>query len=177
MYVDRSYYLWISFQDEMKSLLFLVVNCSGSFSLRFFSLGVQYSFSRIWLPPIPVQWENYNCICLTPSYRLDSSFLCVSGKERMHTENRGSVAQIHILGCLSLSPNPAVLGTSITMNFIIPWWIGRKESACNAENLGSIPGSGRSPGEGNGYPLEYSCLENSMDRGAWVGYSPRGCEE
>ena len=34
-------------------------------------------------------------------------------------------------------------------------------------DLRSIPGSGRSPGEGNGYPLQYSCLENSMDRGAW----------
>ena len=42
-----------------------------------------------------------------------------------------------------------------------------KESACNAGNTGSIPESGRSPGEGNGYPLQYSCLENSMDRGAW----------
>ena len=41
-----------------------------------------------------------------------------------------------------------------------------KESACNAGDLGSIPGSGRSPGEGNGNPLQYSCLENSMDRGA-----------
>ena len=41
-----------------------------------------------------------------------------------------------------------------------------KESACNAGDLGSIPGSGRSPGEGNDNPLEYSCLEKSMDRGA-----------
>ena len=42
-----------------------------------------------------------------------------------------------------------------------------KESACSAGDLGSIPGSGRSPGGGNSYPLQYSCLENSMDRGAW----------
>ena len=42
-----------------------------------------------------------------------------------------------------------------------------KASAHNEGDLGSIPGSGRSPGEGNGYPLQYSCLENSMDRGAW----------
>ena len=42
-----------------------------------------------------------------------------------------------------------------------------KESACNTGNLNSIPGSGRSPGEGTGNPLQYSCLENSMDRGAW----------
>ena len=42
-----------------------------------------------------------------------------------------------------------------------------RESACKAGDLGSIPGSGRSPGEGNGNPLQCSCLENSMDRGAW----------
>ena len=41
-----------------------------------------------------------------------------------------------------------------------------KESACNAGDLASIPGSGRTPGEGNGNPLQYSCLENPMDRGA-----------
>ena len=41
-----------------------------------------------------------------------------------------------------------------------------KESACSAEDLGSIPGLGRCPGEGNSYPLQYSHLENSMDRGA-----------
>jgi len=42
-----------------------------------------------------------------------------------------------------------------------------KESACSAEDPGSIPGLGRSPGEGNGNPLQYSCLENPLDRGAW----------
>ena len=42
-----------------------------------------------------------------------------------------------------------------------------KASACNAGDLGSIPGSGRSPGEGNGTPLQYSCLENPVDGGAW----------
>ena len=42
-----------------------------------------------------------------------------------------------------------------------------KESACNAGDVGSVPGLGRSPGEGDGNPLQYSCLENSMDTGAW----------
>ena len=42
-----------------------------------------------------------------------------------------------------------------------------KESACNARDLDLIPGLGRSPGEGPGNPLQDSCLENSMDRGAW----------
>ena len=53
-----------------------------------------------------------------------------------------------------------------------------KESACSAEDLGLIPGSGRSPGEWNGNPLQYSCLKNLMYKGAWRatvpgGYSPR----
>ena len=42
-----------------------------------------------------------------------------------------------------------------------------KESACNVGDLGLIRGLGRSPGEGNGNPLQYYCLENPMDRGAW----------
>ena len=42
-----------------------------------------------------------------------------------------------------------------------------KASACNVGDLGSIPGLGKSPGEGNGNPLQYSCLENPMDGGAW----------
>ena len=42
-----------------------------------------------------------------------------------------------------------------------------KESACNKGDLSLIPGSGRSPGEGNGNPLQYSCLGNRMDKGAW----------
>ena len=48
-----------------------------------------------------------------------------------------------------------------------PGGLDGKESGCNAEDSSSIPGSGRSPREGNGYPLQNSCLENSMDRGAW----------
>jgi len=47
------------------------------------------------------------------------------------------------------------------------WWLNSKESACNAGDVGLIPGPGRSPGGGHGNPLQYSCLENSMDGGAW----------
>ena len=49
----------------------------------------------------------------------------------------------------------------------LPWWLSGKESACSAGDLGSIPGLGISPGGGHGNPLQYSCLENSMDRGSW----------
>ena len=49
----------------------------------------------------------------------------------------------------------------------IPSGSDGKKSACNVGHLGSVPGSGRSSGEGNGNPLQYSCLENPMDREAW----------
>ena len=52
-----------------------------------------------------------------------------------------------------------------------------KESACNVGVLGSIPGLERSPGEGNGNPLQYSCLENPHGQRSLVGYSPWGREE
>ena len=53
------------------------------------------------------------------------------------------------------------------MDHSFPGGSDSKESACNAENPGSIPGLGRSPGEGNGNALQYSFLENYVDRGAW----------
>ena len=55
----------------------------------------------------------------------------------------------------------------VTLSLGFPGGSDSQESACNAEDLGSTPGSGRSPGEGNGDPPQYSCLENSLDRGAW----------
>ena len=58
----------------------------------------------------------------------------------------------------------------VTIHFIILGFPGRsvgKESACSAGDPGSIPGSGKSPGEGNGNPFQYSCLENPIDGGAW----------
>ena len=57
------------------------------------------------------------------------------------------------------------------VNYLLSWSFScgsdGKESACNVGDSGSIPALGRSPGEGNGNTLEYSCLENPMDRGAW----------
>ena len=65
----------------------------------------------------------------------------------VHLENKNNMA--------NYVPPPSFPGDS-----------DRKESACNVGDLGSVPGLGRSLGEGNVYPLQYSCLENSMDRGA-----------
>ena len=59
----------------------------------------------------------------------------------------------------------------------LPFGSDGDDSACNARDLGSIPGSGRSPGEGRGNPLQYSCLGNPMDRGDWWGTVHRAANE
>ena len=61
-------------------------------------------------------------------------------------------------------------GTTTSLSYLStlsPGGSDGKESTCNGEDPDSIPGSGRSPGERNGNPLQYSCLGNPMDRGAW----------
>ena len=57
--------------------------------------------------------------------------------------------------------------TTLNLAWDFPGVLDSKGSACSARDLGLNPGMGRSPGEGNGNPLQYSCLKNSMDRGAW----------
>ena len=60
-----------------------------------------------------------------------------------------------------------VLLYTTNLNLGLPSWHSGKESACSTQDTGLIPGSGRFPGGGNGTPVQYSCLENLMDRGAW----------
>ena len=72
-----------------------------------------------------------------------------------------------------------VLVTFIPLANLAPWLPGGsdgKESACKAGDPGLIPGSERSSGEGNSYPRQYSCLENSMDRGTWQAAVQRVAE-
>ena len=59
----------------------------------------------------------------------------------------------------------------------LPWWLNGKVSTCNAGDLGSIPGSERSPRGGHGKPLQYFCLENPHGQRSRAGYSPRGPKE
>ena len=72
---------------------------------------------------------------------------------------------VHICMCIYILLTVNLNVIKDVMGF--PGGLDGKESACKAEDLGSIPGLGRPPGEGNGYPLQYSGLENSIDRGAW----------
>ena len=71
------------------------------------------------------------------------------------------------------APREPIFNSSSTVYIALTLYVGfpggsdSKESACNVGDMGLILGLGRSPGEGNGNPLQYSCLENSMDRGGW----------
>ena len=64
---------------------------------------------------------------------------------------------------LTVVPKPGTFSVTLVVKMGFPGGSAGKESACNEGDLGSIPGLGRSPGEGNGYPLQSSGLENSMD--------------
>ena len=79
-----------------------------------------------------------------------------------------------ILGIGHLGQKTCLWGQNILCYF--PCGPENKQSAFNMGDLGSIPGSGRSPGEGNAYPFQYSCLENSMDRGAWQATNLYRCK-
>ena len=65
----------------------------------------------------------------------------------------------------------------LVCRWLVPGGSDGKESVCSAEDLGLIPGLGRSPGGGHGNPLQYSCLENPHGQRNLVGYSPQGCNE
>ena len=71
----------------------------------------------------------------------------------------------------------AILRLILSILLGIPWWLSGKEYTCNAGDMGLIPWSERSPGEGNGYPLWYSCLEKFHGQRNLEGYSPWGHKE
>ena len=77
---------------------------------------------------------------------------------------RKSVSSPYLLVYISVDSRNPNVSVNVLYN---PHSSVVKESTCSAGDLGSVPGLGRSPGEGNGNPLQYSCLESPMDRGAW----------
>ena len=81
--------------------------------------------------------------------------------------NSGNSGQLYFWAPKSLRMVIAAMKLKDAYSLDFPGGSDGKESAYNAGDRGSIPGSGRSPGEGNGNPLQYSCLENAMDGGGW----------
>ena len=109
------------------------------------------------LGPVPLSlFVLPNLLCFPLPQRLSHQDHCRAPSCRSPPLPEGRVQ-----GCLALV-YPAL---SVELGF--PGGSGGKEAACNVVDPSSIPGSRRSPGEGNGNPLQYSCLERRMDRGAW----------
>ena len=90
-----------------------------------------------------IMWSRLNCLCAR--YSLHSEYVACNI----------FFALWPFFGSSNWPPACFDLG--------LPWWVGGKESACNTGDAGSIPSPGRSPGEGNGYPLQYSGLEKFKD--------------
>ena len=111
----------------------------------------------------PIQGSNPHLMSL--ALEADSLPLGPSGKPPAH----GKDPMLPQLQGQTLFSDSFPLVTSPVWKTLkgFPGGTDDKESAFNAGDPGSISGLGRSPGEGNGYPLQYSCLENSMDRGVW----------
>ena len=102
---------------------------------------------------------------------LESHF-CGEEASELHTGEVNLAAKISPAQAVSVPPQPTVAKRSFLPGAVLrlkgfPGGSDGKKSACNAGDLGSTLGSGRSPGRGCGNPLQYSCLENTMDRGAW----------
>ena len=136
---------------------------------------------------IPENKSERECVCLDADTETD----ILSGQEgsrsllcHLHICSRLSggvrcVGQQSQLLCLTPRIQPLLPGvlhgmvqsrllwTTVSSDVGFPGGSDGKASVCNAGDPGSVPRLGRSPGEGNGYPLQYSCLESSMDRGAW----------
>ena len=116
-------------------------------------------FQSVWLSSLRKETSNTYTICFIGQLRTsDEVNACRSPKTINSHKWRYHFKQVpgkcySDLRCYTLKLSPR--------------WLSGKEPTCNAGDLGSIPGLGRSPGEGNGNPLQYPCLENPMDRETW----------
>ena len=109
---------------------------------------------------------------------------CIVSLERSLGEGNGYPLQYSCLensmdrswGCKKSEHDWVTFISLHMVNLGKPRWPSSKESACSAGDMGSVPGLGRSPGRGNGYPLQYSCQENPMDKGDWWATVHRGAK-
>ena len=125
------------------------VKSSGTRRMR--DLG---SAGSIWMLSGPKTGQKGSGHCPPGRGTTDQRYLLPSGQ---HLSDQNNSALWH------LKTNYR----KIYIKFGLPLWLNSKDSTCNAGDLYSVPGSGRSPGAGHGNPLQYSCLENPLDREAW----------
>ena len=127
-------------------------------SIRVFSneLALHIRWPKHWSFSFSNSLSNENSGFI--SFRIDWFLFVLQGSFKSLLQHHNS--KVSILQCSAF----------VMIQLSYPWLPGNSkgtESACNAGDLSSVPEWGRSPGEGHGNPLQYSCLENSMDRGAW----------
>ena len=112
----------------------------------------------------------------SPMHESEKWKLCPTLRDPMDCSLPGSsihgIFQARVLEWVAIALSISYMERSLTL-LGFPGGSDGNESACNAGEPGLIPELGRSPGEGNGYPLKYSCLENSMKRGVWWAKSMR----
>ena len=136
-----------------------------------------WTFLRLWI-----------CIVMLPTWKAGLSYTPYKGSERiLRWVSEASTCLLQ--HCLPGSPASAssfclpqkITGKAYYLKYLTVYLSVVRNPPANARysgEVGSIPGLGRSPGEGNGNPLKYSCLENSLTRGTWqAGYSPWGPKE
>ena len=120
--------------------------------------------SILWTPRLEeviLFYCSQGVLCLVLSHK----HMCVYIHKYTHTHTHTHTHTPHI--CILRSILLGILSMYVCVCRGLPWWLSGKESACNARDMSSVPELGRSPGEGNGNPLKYSCLGNLMDRRAW----------
>ena len=117
---------------------------------------------RKWEPtPVFLTGESHKKSLAGTVHRLTKTWTWLSAHVHAHTDTHTHSWR------LTLPTWAHYFKITLIFAMDVPDGSAGKETACNAGDVGSIPGSGRSPGEGNGNPLQYCCLRNPMDRGAW----------
>ena len=120
---------------------------------------MSYSETTPQKPRTRLEKSLVSCVC----YLWCANMMNSDASKHKWAENRGS----HPPLVSERQRQRSVISLLFLWPFIFSGGSDGKESPCNAGDMGLFPGLGRSPGEGNGKPLQYSCLENSVDRGAW----------
>ena len=143
--------------------------------------------SEAWIFSLHIpKWLKALLVCHQPQQILCSMYYIMNNPVKLYLWGHSSLWS----SPLSWMFTPLLLNSVVALILIIMWFLkiyleflgfsdgsDGKQSTCSVGDPGSFPGLGRSPGEGNGSPLQYSCLENPMNRGSLAGYSPWGHEE
>ena len=111
-------------------------------------------------------WKTSKELFFCPTIGKKKSSSCVHSYPGPNFSRKTfSLSMVNVIQAVDLSHTDFSMLRWNTSDF--PRWLSGKESSCNAGNAGSVPGSGRTPGGGNGNPLPYSCLDNPMGSGVW----------